>query len=135
MEIGIFREVKGLQMTVPFEEIKEGGQNGYVHRVPGRISWENITFTGGLTQSDALFDWVAKTSGEGFAANQNQVTRCTGAITAISHVGDRLRSWELQDVVPIQWRGPEFGIDQRSVLEETLTIAHNGLRPKTHGKT
>ena len=40
-------------------------------------------FTRGLTEADALFDWMNKTSGEGFAAAGNKLTRSTGAITAI----------------------------------------------------
>src|SRR5882757_8553585 len=111
IEIGIFKEVRGLEVTVPTEEIKEGGQNGFAHKIPGRMSWPNIVFRRGLTQSDALFEWLAKTSGEGFAGNGNKLSRSTGAITAITHTGERLRSWELRAVFPVRWKGPEFGIE------------------------
>ena len=50
---------------------------------PGRLEWPNITFSRGLTDADALFEWVNKTSGEGFAAAGNKITRSTGAITAV----------------------------------------------------
>ena len=56
--------------------------------LPGRFSWPNIVLKRGLTQADALFDWMQKTSGDGFAANNNAVTRTTGAITAIASNGD-----------------------------------------------
>jgi phage tail-like protein len=131
IEIGIFKEVRGLEVTVPTEEIKEGGQNGYTLKVPSRMSWPNIVFKRGLTQSDALFAWMAKTSGEGFAGNGNKVTRSTGAITAITHTGDRLRSWNLNGVFPVRWKGPEFSIESRTPLEEELEIAHAGFKSKT----
>src|SRR4051812_26099122 len=75
VEIGMFGSVSGLQVSVATEEITEGGQNGFVHRVPGRFSWPNIVLKRGLTQADALFDWMQKVSGDGFAANNNVVTR------------------------------------------------------------
>ena len=67
VEIGVFREVTGLQVTVNVVEVNEGGQNSFVHKLPARMSWPNIVFKRGLTQSDALFDWLQKSSGEGFA--------------------------------------------------------------------
>ena len=54
-----------------------------------------------------------KTSGEGFAANDNKLVRSTGAITAIAGNGNRLRAWSLEGVYPVRWTGPEFGSRQR----------------------
>ena len=58
VEIGMFREVTGLQVDVSIEEYVEGGQNGYVHQFPGVMRWPHLVFTRGLVQSDALFAWV-----------------------------------------------------------------------------
>jgi phage tail-like protein len=135
IEIGIFKEVKGLEVTVPTEDIREGGQNGFSHKVPGRMSWPNIVFRRGLTQSDSLLDWLNKSSGDGFAGNGNKVTRTTGAITAITLTGDRLRSWQLRDVFPVRWKGPDFGIELKTALEEELEIAHHGFESKTYGSS
>jgi phage tail-like protein len=131
VEIGIFREIHGLQVTVGVEEFREGGQNGFSHRVPGRMSWPNVVFKRGVTQSNALFDWLNKSSGEGFAAASNKLTRSTGAITAVAGDGTRLRAWELIDVFPVKWKGPDFSVESRDPLEEELEITHHGFRAKT----
>ena len=131
VEIGVFRSVSGLEVTVAYQEFREGGQNGYVHKVPGRMSWPNLVFRRGITQSDAVFEWLAKSSGEQFAANQNKVTRSTGAVTAIAPDGTRLRSWEFIDVFPVRWKGPEFSMDTQTPLEEELEVAHHGFRSST----
>jgi phage tail-like protein len=133
VEIGVFREVTGLQVTVDVVEVAEGGQNGFTHKLPSRMAWPNIVFRRGLTQTDALFDWLQKSSGEGFAGNQNKLTRCTGAVTVIDSGSQRLRSWELQAVFPVKWKGPDFSTTGTSVLEEELEIAHHGFRAKTLG--
>jgi phage tail-like protein len=133
VEIGIFREVSGLQVTVDVVQVAEGGQNSYLHKLPARMSWPNLVFRRGLTQADALFDWLQKSSGEGFASNQNKLTRSTGAVTVIDSTNARLRSWEFNDVFPVRWKGPDFSTDSNAPLEEELEIAHHGFRAKTQG--
>jgi phage tail-like protein len=132
VQIGVFSEVSGLELTVAVEEFSEGGQNGYVHKVPGRMSWPNITFKRGVTQGNALFEWLQKSSGEGFAAAGNKVGRGTGAITAVDHAGKPMRSWNLIDVFPIRWKGPEFSVGSNDPLQEELEVAHHGFTVKTH---
>ena len=129
--IGVFREVSGLQVTVAVEEISEGGQNSHTHKVPGRMSWPNVVFKRGVTQSNELFDWLNASSGEGFAAAGNRVQRRSGAITALSGDGKRLRAWELIDVFPVSWKGPSFSAGSNDPLEEELEISHHGFRAKT----
>lgn len=131
VELGVFKEVSGLNVSVHVDEIREGGQNGFSHRVPGRMSWPNLVFRRGVTDSNALFDWFAKTSGEGFASAQNKLTKSTGAVTVIDAGGNRLRSWEFIDVFPVRWKGPEFSMDNQTPLEEELEVAHHGFRSST----
>jgi phage tail-like protein len=131
VQIGVFREVRGLEVSVGVEEIREGGQNGFVRLVPGRMTWPHLIFQRGVTDSDALFDWLSKSSGEGFAGNSNKLTRCTGALTAITRSGDRLRAWEFNDVFPVRWKGPDFESSSTAPLEEELEVAHHGFRSTT----
>lgn len=131
VEIGVFSEVSGLQLNVSVDEYSEGGQNGYVHKLPGRMTWPNLVFRRGVTDSDALFAWVQKTSGEGFAANGNKLTRSTGAVTVVSSDNKRLRSWNLDGVFPVRWTGPKLTVEQTVALEEELEVAHYGFRSKT----
>jgi len=130
-EIGVFREVEGLAVTVSVHELREGGQNSYVHRLPGRMTWPNLVFRRGLTDSNALFEWLSRSSGEGFAAGGNKLTRSTGAVTAIDTTGTRLRSWEFIEVFPVRWKGPDFSVENATPLEEELEVAHHGFRART----
>jgi phage tail-like protein len=131
VEIGVFSEVSGLELTVGVEEYAEGGQNGFVHKLPGRMSWPNLVFRRGITDSDALFSWVQKSSGQGFAANGNKLTRSTGAITLIASDETRLRSWNLDGVFPVRWTGPRLSVKESEALEEELEVAHAGFKAKT----
>lgn len=134
VEIGLFASVVGLEVSSRVVEVVEGGQNGFVHRLPGRLEWPTITFTRGLTDADALFDWMNKTSGEGFAAAGSKLVRSTGAITAIAGSGTRLRAWSLEGVYPVRWTGPRFSTTSDDPLTEELEIAHHGFRSSAPGR-
>jgi phage tail-like protein len=130
-EIGMFSEVSGLEMTVEVAEFAEGGQNGFTHKFPGQIHWPNIVLRRGICRSDALFDWVRRSSGPAFAANQNKLHRSTAAITLIASDGRRLRSWEITGAFAVRWVGPKLAVDAHGVpAMEEIEVAHQGKKRK-----
>jgi phage tail-like protein len=131
VDIGVFRSVSGLKMTMKTASYTEGGQNGFSHDFPGRMDWENITFSRGLTRADALTDWMNKFSGAGFAGAGNKVSRPDGAIYAVSFDGTMLRSWTLRSVMPVKWSGPSWDIEKKEALTEELEVSHEGFVAKT----
>lgn len=130
LEIGHFMEVSGLEVEVGVESIEEGGENGFVHRLPGRMTWPNISLKRGITQADNLLTWLNKSSGEQFSASGNTLTRSSAAITLVGPSGKRLRAWEFIGAFPVKWKGPEFAADSNSAASEQLEIAHHGFRAK-----
>jgi phage tail-like protein len=131
VQIGAFTQVSGLELRVEPAKYQEGGQNGFEHQFPGRLSWPNIVLRRGIIDSDALFAWVNETSGPGFEKNGRKLTRRSGAITALASDGTRLRAWNLSSVIAIRWKGPQFDLKSSDALEEELEIAHYGFTSKT----
>jgi phage tail-like protein len=130
VEIGRFMEVSGLEVSVGVEEVEEGGENNYVHKLPGRMTWPNITLKRGITQNDTLLEWFSKSSGEQFAANGNRLTRSTAAITLLGPGAQRLRAWEFDGAFPVKWKGPDFAVSSSDMAMEELEITHHGFRAK-----
>jgi phage tail-like protein len=128
VEIGRFMEISGLEVEVGVESIEEGGENSYSHKLPGRMSWPNLVLKRGITQNDSLLAWLDKSSGEGFTAAGNKLSRTTAAITLIGPGGTRLRTWNFDGAFPIKWRGPRFAADSTDMAVEELEIAHHGFR-------
>ena len=131
VDIGAFSHVTGLELHVGVEEYAEGGQNGFVHKLPGRITWPNIVFSRGITNNDALFEWVSRSSGEGFAAQKDTLTRTTGAVSLLADDYTRLRSWSLIDPFPVRWSGPRLSAEDSTPLTEEVEVAHHGFTAKT----
>jgi phage tail-like protein len=128
-EIGAFTEVTGLTVEVELVEIKEGGQNHFVHKVPGAMKWPNIVLKRGVTDSDNLFEWFAKTSGDGFAGEGNALSRTQGQITVTDSMGEAVRGWTFEEAFPVKWTGPSLKSSSNEVAVEELEIAHHGFRP------
>ena len=114
------------------EKIIEGGQNEFVRRVPGRMTWPNLVLKRGVTSSDALFNWFRQSSGEGFSGQQNRLTRRTGHLTLLGGLSgnrrERIREWAFYEAFPVKWSGPTFAASGKDVATETLEIAHHGFR-------
>jgi phage tail-like protein len=130
VEIGRFTEVDGLELRVDVFRHEEGGVNGFVHELPGRIDWPHIVLRGGLTAGDSLAKWIHETVGDGAAGNKQKLKRSTGAITLMTNDGKRVRSWEFEDAFPVRWRGPRFSVHESQMPTEEIEISHSGLRPR-----
>ena len=128
MEIGRFAEVSGLSVDVRVESVEEGGENQFVHKLPGRLEWPNVVLKRGVTKSDNLFDWLSKTAGEGFAGAGGKLTRRSAAIVLLGTDGTRLRSWTLSDAFAVKWSGPRFAATSTDAATEELEIAHHGFK-------
>jgi phage tail-like protein len=130
VEIGRFMEISGLEVAVGVDDVEEGGENSYVHKLPGRMTWPNVTLKRGITQNDGLLAWLGKSSGEQFAASGNKLTRSTAAITLVGPSGKRLRAWEFDGAFPVKWTGPNFAVSSTDMAIEELEITHHGFRAK-----
>lgn len=128
VEIGQFMEISGLEVSIATTDVDEGGQNSFTHKLPGKMTWPDLTLKRGITQSDGLIKWLNKVSGEGFAGNGNRLERSTAAITLMGPGGERLRSWEIDGAFPVKWTGPSFAVSSSDMAVEELVITHHGFR-------
>ena len=63
-----FKEVSGITMEMGTEEITEGGNNNFKHRVPTSVKFSNLVLKRGLVPKDsAVIQWCLDTLGGGLA--------------------------------------------------------------------
>jgi phage tail-like protein len=127
LQIGAFTEVSGLAVSLDVEELVEGGQNAYTHKLLGRMRWPNIVLKRGLTDSDALFTWLTQFSGDGFNRAGNKVAPETGSISVLSPNQQPFRTWSLMNVKPVKWTGPRLAASSRDLAIEELEVCHSGF--------
>jgi phage tail-like protein len=131
--VATFSECGGLELNVKYDEVREGGQNEFVHRLPGRVEYGNLVLKRGYLPADGA------AAGEGLseffrwcltALNRpgSQVQRHDVTVTLVSHgAGVRVYSWVFQRCYPVKWSGPAFKTSDNAIGVESLELAHEGL--------
>ena len=120
LESAAFTECSGLEVTTDVKEYEEGGENTFVHKLPGRTKYTNITLKWGTTESLDLWKWYQ-------AVTLGFVERKMASIVQYNWKGDPVRRWNLFWAYPVKWVGPSFRTDSSEVGIETLELAHNGF--------
>ncbi len=117
--LGVFDECTGLNGTLDVYEYKEGGMNAYTHKLPGRLSWGNITLKWGTTDSTKLWEWLKAISA---AVNKSRHYRNVSVIQ-FTTTGVEARRWNLDNAFPVKWTGPTFNASGTAVSIESIELA------------
>jgi phage tail-like protein len=119
-DLGAFTECDGLAAAYEMKEFREGGQNAFLHHIPGPLKFDNIKLSRPLDGSSAaVASW--------FSRMRERVERTTARITALDPSGGEIASWTLVDVYPVRWSGPSLSATGSVVAKETLELTHNGF--------
>lgn len=116
-----FSECSGLDVEQEVETYPEGGENRFVHKLPGRRKQSDIVLKRGLSGSE-LWKW--------FNAQKIGAVRPTsiGLVIRGFNPQDEQMTFEIHDAFPIRWQGPQLDAGQSAVAIETVTVAHQGLK-------
>ena len=118
----VFTEVSGLQVETEFEEYREGGNNDFVHCLPGPTKVSRLTLKRGMTGSNDFFRWYLEIL-------QGKMTSRNISVVMYDAQGKELIRWNFAKAYPVKWIGPQFTADGTVVAVETLEFAHEGLTP------
>ena len=119
-DLGAFVTCDGLSLEIEVKPLEEGGNNLFVHQLPGRIKYQNIKLTRPINADSAkVRAWLSSMNG--------QIRRTTAEITAMTANSTKVASWGLVGVIPVRWQGPSFNAESPSVATETLEFAHHGF--------
>ncbi len=116
----VFSECSGLEAETEVFEYKEGGLNTYVHKLPGRTKFANLTLKSGTADSDELWDWYK-------SVRQGKVERKNLSVILFDTTGTEVRRWNFSEAYPVKWTGPAFNASEGNVAIDALEIAHHGM--------
>jgi len=119
-ELGAFTQCDGLGCEIVVEQREEGGNNLFVHQLPGRIKYSNVKLTRPVNaDTEKVARWIASLA--------TQVKRTSAEIAAMSQDGTKVAAWSLEGVIPVKWTGPQLSVESPKVATESLEIAHHGF--------
>lgn len=116
-QLGCFAEVSGLGVSVETIEYREGGGAPAVRKLPGRVSYGDVTLKWGLTESRELWDWLMATTAGNFER------RDVSVILLKPDGQQEATRWNLFNTYPCDWRGAPLDALGNQVAIETLTLA------------
>jgi phage tail-like protein len=120
ISLGTWTKVEGLGMEYQVTEYREGGVNGYMHKIIGPAKFTNLRLSRPVdVTSPLLMTWLAM--------NQVAIKPQTMAVTAMAANGDNITTWSLVGVVPVKWTGPSLDIMSNAISTETLEIAYQEI--------
>jgi phage tail-like protein len=112
--------VSGLGSEIEIEDYREGGVNGFAHKLPGTTSYDNIELKHGLTAISTLWNWYHNTS-------RGVIQRKNGTIMLLDPQQIPVMWWNFRNALPVRWTGPTFDATSDEVGVETVELAHEGL--------
>jgi phage tail-like protein len=116
----LFTELSGLQTEIVVQEYEEGGNNGYIHRLPGRAKVGNITLKRGMTRSNEFLKWLMDVA-------DGKIRRRNVSVVMYNTQRDELLRWNFLKAYPVKWSGPQFTAKSSEAAVESLELAHDGM--------
>lgn len=118
--LGIWTKIEGLGFEYQVTEYREGGVNGYTHKILGPCKYTNLRLSRPVdSTSPMLMMWLQ--------SNMVAVIPQTMAITAMTAGGTEITTWNLAGVVPVKWSGPSLDLMSNSVATETLEVTYQEI--------
>jgi len=112
--------VSGIEINTEFEEIKEGGINDFVHKLPRISKYPNLVLKRGLATSDVIYKWHQDVT-------MGIIERKFLTVILVDSQKKELKRWMFQNAFPVKWTGPDLKADSNTLAIESVEMVHQGL--------
>jgi len=125
-----FSEVTGLQSEFATEEVREGGQNRYVHKLPTAPKYPNLVLKRGVVvKGSDIADWVKDTLESGL---QVPIRPQNVQVSLLDRSSYPVVVWWFSNAWPVKWETGPLNSTDNKILIETLEISYNYMERFTY---
>lgn len=114
-----FQSVSGLAVDVDTEDIAEGGENRFKHKVPVRTRYPNLVLKRGLLVDSELIKWCRN------AVEDFQFKPINLIVKLLNEKHEPLQSWNVVHAYPVKWSMSDFNAEENELAVETLELSYN----------
>lgn len=117
-----FQEVSGISMEMDTEEITEGGNNSFKHRIPTSVKHSNLILKRGMVPNNSeLAAWCM----DALSGNlTNQIEPKTIIISLLNENGLPVMVWKFVNAWPVKWAVADLNSMNNEMLIESLEFAY-----------
>jgi phage tail-like protein len=128
-----FSEISGLEASVSTVDVREGGQNAFVHRLPTGSTQKNVVMKRGVvSQYSAMADWASLTIGSTLA---NPIATKTLVVMLLGPDHTPKFAWNIRRAWPVRWDWGTLNSTRNEVMVESLEFSHSGVSRFNLGTT
>lgn len=119
---GAFAECSGMSARREIVTVNEGGVNHYSHKLPGRVSYGEITLRKGVMFSIEFWYWFTKGMEDGMVKRDDLTI-----LHHSSYFNLPARWYHIKKAYPVSWEGPSLRTDSNQIAIESITLTFETL--------
>ena len=93
-----------------------------IQKIPGRLSWTDVTLKRGVTSSIDVWEWRQQ-----IVEGKVEEARTNCSIIAYNQANEEIARWNLDNAWPSKVTGPEMDAGSTDYMVEEMTIVHEGM--------
>lgn len=113
-----FQSVSGLTVDLETEEIAEGGENRFKHKIPVRSKFPNLVLKRGMLLDSEVIKWCKKAL-ENFEIEPVDIT-----VKLLGEDAKPLQTWNVVRAYPIKWSVGDFNAEESKLVIETIELTY-----------
>ena len=114
-----FQEVSGLSVSVGTEDISEGGENRFTHKLPKKTSYENLVLKRGIIKNSKITAWCKEALENLNFEPQNLL------VSLLNEDHTELCSWNVVHAYPIKWSFSGLNAQNNELMIESLELTYH----------
>jgi phage tail-like protein len=118
-----FQEVSGISSEMDMEEVREGGENRFVQRLPKGVKHGPLELKRSIgTSNSALVRWCRSVMEGGLS---EQILTAPLTVYLMNSESMPVRAWQFADTFPVKWDVEPFNSTKNEVAIEKITLNYS----------
>ncbi|CAL2082288.1 Glycerol acyltransferase [Tenacibaculum sp. 190524A05c] len=113
-----FQSVSGLTVDLETEEIAEGGENRFKHKIPVRSKFPNLVLKRGMLMDSEVIKWCKK------ALENFEIEPVDINVMLLDENHEALQTWNIVNAYPIKWSVGDFNAEENKLVIETIELTY-----------
>ncbi len=113
-----FQSVSGLTVDLETEEIAEGGENRFKHKIPVRSKFPNLVLKRGMLMDSEVIKWCKK------ALENFEIEPVDINVMLLDENHEALQTWNIVKAYPIKWSIGDFNAEENKLVIETIELTY-----------
>jgi phage tail-like protein len=114
-----FQSVSGLSLEFDVENVKEGGENRFEHKLPGRAKYPDLSLKRGMLTDSGVIRWMLD------ALKNRDIKPTDVNVSLLNEFHLPLITWKVHNAWPRKWSVSDLNAGENSVVVETLDMCYS----------